>query len=117
MADVISLADAKFEHEWQRILPILKEAEAAFDAQPITLQEQAEEAAIAAQLHAIDLCTRAKVLLLRALSNQEKGQLTTSEVRLKKLLNTDKAVIHALNLDNNNACQHPESPGLPGAAR
>lgn len=94
-ANVVSLSDYKDEKEWQRIMPMLKDMEEAFNAQPKSVAELAEEDAIEHQLKAIECCTRAKMLLLRALSNPEKGSLVPAELKLKKLLERDNAVVAA----------------------
>lgn len=97
MADnVVSLSEYKDEEEWQRIMPMLKAMEEAFDAQPKSAAELAEEGAIEHQIKAIECCTRAKLLLLRALNDPAKGALSWHEIRLKKLLEKDRSVAAAL---------------------
>lgn len=100
MSNVIDLQELKSDKEWQRILPILAEVEAIVALREATPEARAAAAAederIETQISAIKCCTRAKLLLLRALNNPESGRLTTSEVRLKKLLESDRAVAAAL---------------------
>lgn len=94
--NVVSLSEYKGEKEWQRIMPMLKAMEEAFDAQPKSAAELAEEDAIEHQLKAIECCTRAKLLLLRALNDPAKGALSWHETRMKKLLENDRSVVAAL---------------------
>lgn len=93
--NVVNLSDKRSDKEWERILPILAEVEAAFALRESTPEAQAQAAEndqIETQLSAIDCCTRAKLILLRALDNPEKGQLSQNELRLRKLLKSDRAV-------------------------
>lgn len=94
--NVVLLSDYKDEKEWQRIMPMLKAMEEEFDAQPKSAAELAEEDAIEQQLKVIECCTRAKVLLLRVLSDPSGGTLGPSDARLKKLLENDRSVAAAL---------------------
>ena len=97
--NVVNLSDKRSDKEWERILPILTEVEAAFALCESTPEAQAQAAAendrIETQLSAIDCCTRAKLILLRALDNPEKGPLSQNELRLRKLLKSDRAMLAA----------------------
>jgi len=96
MNNVINLSNYKKEKEWERVGRFLEELEKELNSITPTEEDLAEDEIILNQIKAIECLAKAKVLLLRALLNPEKGNLSFNEVKLKSNLESDKSIIYCL---------------------